>query len=110
MTPPRHVEDLVDELHQVPARPEDLRDALAVLVAQTLHFQELSESEHDVERCAELVAPVCEAQVGSGCTGSEGDAARVQPEEAASAVGVGLGLAENVLGHGRGVVQLPVQR
>ena len=52
----RDVEDLVDQLQQVPAALEDLLHALAVGSAVGLHLEELPEAEDRVERRPQLVA------------------------------------------------------
>ena len=53
---PRDVQDLVDQIQQVPPTLQDLLDALALLVVEGAQIQQLAEAQDGVERGPELVA------------------------------------------------------
>src|SRR3954466_6972299 len=68
---PRDVEDLVDEVQQVAAPREDLRDALAIARIGDRQLQQLAEAEDGIERRAQLVAHARE-EVALGPVGALG--------------------------------------
>ena len=64
----RDVEHLVDQPEQMPARADDVADAVRLRRRQVLHLQDLAEAEDGVERRAQLVAHARE-EIALGAVG-----------------------------------------